>query len=86
MTSIAIDQAPAAICLDMDGTLVDTERLWDIAVYELAEHMGRPLDEATRERTLGNSLQGSSRSSASTPVIASRARSSTVWPTNSTLA
>lgn len=42
----------------MDGTLVDTERLWDIAVYELAEHMGRPLDEATRERTLGNSLQG----------------------------
>lgn len=42
----------------MDGTLVDTERLWDIAVYELAEHMGRPLDESTRERTLGNSLRG----------------------------
>lgn len=42
----------------MDGTLVDTERLWDIAVYELAEHMGRPLDESTRERTLGNSLHG----------------------------
>ncbi len=42
----------------MDGTLVDTERLWDIAVYELAEHMGRPLDESTRERTLGNSLNG----------------------------
>lgn len=42
----------------MDGTLVDTERLWDIAVYELAEHMGRPLDDSTRERTLGNSLQG----------------------------
>lgn len=58
VTSNAIDRAPAAICLDMDGTLVDTERLWDIAVFELAEHMGRPLDEATRERTLGNSLQG----------------------------
>lgn len=42
----------------MDGTLVDTERLWDIAVYELAESMGRPLDDATRERTLGNSLHG----------------------------
>ena len=42
----------------MDGTLVDTERLWDIAVYELAEYMGRPLDDATRERTLGNSLHG----------------------------
>lgn len=42
----------------MDGTLVDTERLWDIAVYEVAEYMGRTLDESTRERTLGNSLHG----------------------------
>ncbi|AWH95474.1 HAD family hydrolase [Dietzia psychralcaliphila] len=58
MTSISYDRVPAAVCLDMDGTLVDTERLWDIAVYELAEYMGRPLDEATRERTLGNSLPG----------------------------
>lgn len=58
MTSNASDLPPAALCLDMDGTLVDTERLWDIAVFELAEYMGRPLDDATRERTLGNSLQG----------------------------
>ena len=58
MTSTSPDLAPAAVCLDMDGTLVDTERLWDIAVYELAEHMGRPLDDTTRERTLGNSLHG----------------------------
>lgn len=58
MTSISNDITPAAVCLDMDGTLVDTERLWDVAVYELAEHMGRPLDETTRERTLGNSLHG----------------------------
>ena len=48
----------AAVCLDMDGTLVDSERLWDVAVYELAEHMGRPLDERTRRRTLGASLEG----------------------------
>lgn len=58
MTSISNALVPAAVCLDMDGTLVDTERLWDVAVYELAEHMGRPLDETTRERTLGNSLHG----------------------------
>ncbi|MCZ4540690.1 HAD family hydrolase [Dietzia maris] len=58
MTSNSSDSVPAAVCLDMDGTLVDTERLWDIAVYELAEHLGRPLDETTRERTLGNSLHG----------------------------
>lgn len=58
MTSNSEFPLPAAVCLDMDGTLVDTERLWDVAVYELAEHMGRPLDESTRERTLGNSLRG----------------------------
>ncbi|MBB0989976.1 MULTISPECIES: HAD family hydrolase [Dietzia] len=58
MTSNSSDRVPSAVCLDMDGTLVDTERLWDIAVYELAEHLGRPLDETTRERTLGNSLHG----------------------------
>ena len=58
MTSYPKHRAPSAVCLDMDGTLVDTERLWDVAVYELAEQMGRPLDDATRERTLGNSLQG----------------------------
>ena len=58
MTSSPRHPAPSAVLLDMDGTLVDTERLWDIAVYELAEHMGKPLDEQTRERTLGNSLDG----------------------------
>jgi len=58
VTSFSEIPRPAAVCLDMDGTLVDTERLWDVAVYELAEHMGRPLDDSTRERTLGNSLRG----------------------------
>ena len=47
-----------AVCLDMDGTLVDSERLWDIAVYELAEHMGKRLDPATRAKTMGVSLDG----------------------------
>ena len=47
-----------AVCLDMDGTLVDSERLWDVAVDELAAHMGRPLDAATRQATLGASLDG----------------------------
>lgn len=58
MTSNPQHRAPAAVCLDMDGTLVDTERLWDVAVYELADQLGRPLDDTTRERTLGNSLRG----------------------------
>ena len=39
----------------MDGTLIDSEKLWDIAVGELSEAMGRRVDEETRRRTLGAS-------------------------------
>ena len=46
---------PAAVLWDMDGTLLDSEKLWDVAVYELAEHLG---GEMTRE--LRHSLIGSS--------------------------
>ena len=41
----------------MDGTLIDSERLWDIAVGELSEIMGRRVDEETRQRTLGASTE-----------------------------
>lgn len=39
----------------MDGTLIDSEKLWDIAVGELSEAMGRRVDDETRRRTLGAS-------------------------------
>ncbi|WP_333618884.1 HAD family hydrolase [Dietzia sp.] len=48
---------PEAVFFDMDGTLIDSERLWDIAVEELSEHMGRRVDRETRERTLGASTE-----------------------------
>lgn len=41
----------------MDGTLIDSEKLWDIAVGELSEIMGRRVDDATRQRTLGASTE-----------------------------
>ncbi|MDY5784551.1 HAD family phosphatase [Corynebacterium sp.] len=47
---------PAAIFWDMDGTLVDTERLWGVATYELAERLGKPLTPELRERTVGGSF------------------------------
>lgn len=47
-----------AVLFDMDGTLLDSERLWDIAVYELAASLGRDLTPEVRESTLGNSMMG----------------------------
>nr|WP_255312183.1 HAD family phosphatase [Rhodococcus rhodnii] len=46
---------PAAVLWDMDGTLLDSERLWDVAMRELSEHLGGPMSEETREATLGAS-------------------------------
>ncbi|NLU84913.1 HAD family phosphatase [Rhodococcus sp. HNM0569] len=39
----------------MDGTLLDTEKLWDVAVRELSEHLGGPMSDETREATIGAS-------------------------------
>ncbi|KQU03052.1 HAD family hydrolase [Rhodococcus sp. Leaf7] len=47
-----------AVLFDMDGTLLDSERLWDIAVYELSASFGRELTPEVRESTLGNSMMG----------------------------
>ncbi|WP_301546658.1 HAD family phosphatase [Gordonia sp. X0973] len=47
---------PAAILWDMDGTLVDTEPIWDVAMRDLAVRHGVVMDEQLRASTLGNSL------------------------------
>ncbi|KPI17112.1 HAD-superfamily hydrolase, subfamily IA, variant 3 [Actinobacteria bacterium OK074] len=44
----------AAVLFDMDGTLVDTERLWWEAVEEVA---GRPLTEADQPEVLGRPVE-----------------------------
>ncbi|MFT4125798.1 MAG: HAD family phosphatase [Gordonia sp. (in: high G+C Gram-positive bacteria)] len=46
---------PAAVLWDMDGTLLDSERLWDVAVDELCSELGFPMTTELRESTLGNS-------------------------------
>ncbi|MBO0841108.1 MAG: HAD family phosphatase [Sciscionella sp.] len=40
----------------MDGTLVDSEKLWDIPLYELAEKLGGRLSANTRESLIGSSM------------------------------
>jgi HAD superfamily hydrolase (TIGR01509 family) len=48
--------ALAAVLWDMDGTLVDSERLWDVSLADLAAHLGGGLSPATREELVGSSL------------------------------
>ncbi|MBV2365270.1 HAD family hydrolase [Streptomonospora nanhaiensis] len=45
--------APRAVLWDMDGTLVDTEPLWGVALDEVAAELGRPLDQAVRDAMTG---------------------------------
>lgn len=48
----------AAVLWDMDGTLLDSELLWDDAIFALSERLGRRLTPQVRESTLGNSMTG----------------------------
>jgi HAD superfamily hydrolase (TIGR01509 family) len=47
---------PAAVLFDMDGTLVDSERVWGIALTELAVHAGGVLSDDARLAMVGTSM------------------------------
>ncbi|PNG89969.1 hypothetical protein SMF913_25434 [Streptomyces malaysiensis] len=46
-----------AVLFDMDGTLVDTERLWWEAVEQVAAGLGRPLTVPDRPEVLGRPVE-----------------------------
>ncbi|WP_106124874.1 HAD family hydrolase [Pseudosporangium ferrugineum] len=46
---------------DMDGTLVDSEKVWDVALHELAAHAGGTLSESARLAMIGSSMATSMR-------------------------
>lgn len=48
---------PAAVLLDMDGTLVDTEGLWWQAVAAVAEPLGRTLTPADHPHVHGHTVE-----------------------------
>lgn len=52
---------PAAVLFDMDGTLVDSEKLWDVALHELAAEYGGTLSDAARKAMVGTSMAASMR-------------------------
>jgi len=45
----------------MDGTLVDSEKVWEIALHELAERAGGRLTPAARQAMIGSSMAESMR-------------------------
>lgn len=46
-----------AVLWDMDGTLVDSEKLWDIGIQELYRRHGRELSDEVRATTIGGSSE-----------------------------
>jgi HAD superfamily hydrolase (TIGR01509 family) len=44
------------VLFDMDGTLLDSEKVWDIALEDLAEHLGGTLSAPARQSMVGSSL------------------------------
>ncbi len=47
-----------AVLFDMDGTLVDSEKLWDIAMQQLYAKFGAEITPEVREATVGGSAEG----------------------------
>lgn len=45
-----------AVLFDMDGTLLDSETLWDVALEDLASALGGDLSPRARRRMIGSSL------------------------------
>ena len=52
------NRAVRAVLWDMDGTLVDSEKLWDVALKELYNRRGRVLAPEVRDATVGGSADG----------------------------
>ncbi|MCT2583592.1 HAD family hydrolase [Actinophytocola gossypii] len=48
---------PAAALWDLDGTLLDSEKLWDVPLYELTEKLGGQLSDTTRLAMVGTNVK-----------------------------
>ncbi|WP_246843336.1 HAD family phosphatase [Allokutzneria sp. NRRL B-24872] len=57
MTRPSFVDGPAAVLWDMDGTLVDSEKIWDIPLAELAVRLGGELSAETRAEMVGSNQE-----------------------------
>jgi HAD superfamily hydrolase (TIGR01509 family) len=77
---IADDRPPAAVLWDLDGTLIDGERLWEIAHQQVARGLGGTLGPWSLRRLVGADLDTSvavllaETGHAATPELAARTR------------
>ena len=55
------DDRLAAVLFDMDGTLVDSEKVWSVGLTELADHYGGVLSVAARRAMVGSNMTDSMR-------------------------
>jgi HAD superfamily hydrolase (TIGR01509 family) len=52
----ADNSMPAAVLWDMDGTLVDSEKVWTVSLAETARWLGGELSAAAREDMVGSNM------------------------------
>ena len=53
------DNMPAAVFWDMDGTLIDSERLWTISLQDVARELGGSISPSARASLMGVDLDTS---------------------------
>lgn len=56
MPSPRTGPGPDAVLFDMDGTLLDSEKIWDIGLDQLAAHLGGQLSPEARASMLGSPI------------------------------
>lgn len=61
MTKPSTVDGVAGVLWDMDGTLVDSEKLWDVALYDAAEWLGGSLSTQQRLTLVGSNMAATSR-------------------------
>lgn len=58
-TAHASAHPPAAVLFDMDGTLVDSEKLWTISLDDYAAYLGGEISDGTRQLMVGSNMNRS---------------------------
>jgi HAD superfamily hydrolase (TIGR01509 family) len=53
---VTVGSTLQAVLFDMDGTLLDSEKLWTVALDDLASDLGGDLSAAARARMVGSSM------------------------------